>query len=224
MQSNDGSVGVRDGDIEPAWTTSLAVLVWTAARRSSNNSAELSTAIARGVQWILSHRGVTYSNEEALGHDTSLPAWPWVAGTQRDGVRLLIDRQLPHGGCNYGNTFVLGNRLRPHIQPTGIAVLALDGEADASGRLERSLNFLRQRISPRTATSSLSWGILGLSAHGLRPADSTSWLEFAYRRTMQRDRSPLKLALIAMALQGEQAVIIQLPRTRGESDATNQST
>jgi hypothetical protein len=37
----------------------------------------------------------------------------------REGVAVLIDRQLPGGGLNYGNTFVLGQLIRPHIQPTG---------------------------------------------------------------------------------------------------------
>ena len=39
----------------------------------------------------------------------------------REAVRLLWDRQLPHGGWNYGNTVVLKQELRPHLLPTGLA-------------------------------------------------------------------------------------------------------
>jgi hypothetical protein len=117
----------------------------------------------------------------------------------REAIKLLVDRQLPSGGCNYGNTEVMGQALLPHVQPTGLAMLALAGESDEQGRMERSLAYLRQTLSARTTTASLCWGVLGLSAHDQRPADADLWLESAYGRTMRRDRSPYKLALLAVA-------------------------
>jgi len=49
-----------------------------------------------------------------------------------EAVQLMLDRILPGGGCNYGNTIVLDQLLRPHIQPTGIVLLALAGDANRS--------------------------------------------------------------------------------------------
>jgi hypothetical protein len=61
------------------------------------------------------------------------------------------------------------------------------------------LKYLRNSLSARTTTASLCWGLLGLSAHDQRPADADLWLESAYGRTIRRDRSPYKLALLALA-------------------------
>ena len=55
----------------------------------------------------------------------------------REGVAMLIDRQLPGGGFNYGNTYVLGQLVRAHTEPT------LDRALEA-GR-ERSLVAVRSR-------------------------------------------------------------------------------
>jgi hypothetical protein len=161
-----------------------------------------------------------------FGHDTTLVGWSWAEGTHswveptalqvvalrtaghgqhprvREAVRLLLDRQLPAGGWNYGNTLVMGNTLPPHVQPTGIALLALAGEPAARGRIERSLTYLRQTVNESTATVSLAWALLGLAAHGQSPAPAAEWLERAFRRTAQRDCSPYKYALLGLADRG----------------------
>ena len=103
----------------------------------------------RGVEWLLATRGTTLERGERGGHDPMLVGWPWAEGTHswveptalavlalkavglgdhdrtREAVRLLHDRLFSDGGCNYGNTVVLGQELRPHLQPTAIALLAL---------------------------------------------------------------------------------------------------
>ena len=65
------------------------------------------------------------------------------------GSAVLLDRQLPGGGLNYGNTYVLGQLMRPHVQPTGIALLALAGEADASGRIAKTDRLAAAKHRPR---------------------------------------------------------------------------
>jgi hypothetical protein len=84
-----------------------------------------------------------------MGHNGMLVGWPWVSGTHswveptslallamgregraghpraREGVRVLIDRAIPGGGWNVGNTVVFGTRLRPSPGPSGLALLAL---------------------------------------------------------------------------------------------------
>jgi hypothetical protein len=159
-----------------------------------------------------------------LGHDTTLAAWPWAAGTHawveptalavmalksaelgdhsrtREGVRMLLDRQLPSGGCNYGNTFVLGQKLRPHIQPTGMALAALGGDREGESRINRSVAWLANHLSGRTATASLCWGLMGLAANGAAPQEALQWLSGAFERLGESDASPYKLALISLTL------------------------
>jgi hypothetical protein len=112
---------------------------------------------------------------------------------------LLLDRQLPGGGCNYGNTFVLGQKLRPHVQPTGVALAALAGEPEGTSRIPSTLAWLARNLSSRTATASLCWGAIGLAAHHAAPPESSDWLRAAYERAGGSDGSGYKLALIGLA-------------------------
>ena len=220
IQSADGSVGVRAGQ-PPGWPTSLAVVAWQTV-----DSQRLARQVEAGIQWILSARSEVLPRSSQFGHDTQIVAWSyaeqthsWIEPTAlhvvalksagqaahertRDGVRMLIDRQLPGGGCNYGNTMVLGQMLRPHVQPTGIALLALAGEEDSSGRIARSVAWLRRSLGPQTTAASLAWGLLGLRAHGVTIAEADAWLERAGQRAIERDRPPHKLALLLWAAKG----------------------
>ena len=101
----------------------------------------------------------------------------------REAVRLILDRQLPGGGCNYGNTVVLGQRLRPHVQPTGIALLALAGENDSDVRITKSIAWLRRSIGPETTAASLAWALLGLRAHGIDVPQADDWFATAAEHT-----------------------------------------
>jgi hypothetical protein len=221
IQSDDGSVGVREGEATPAWPTSLAVIAWKTIAPE-----QFGGRIERAAAWILSARGETTPRAVEFGHDTEIPGWSYAEATHswieptslhvialksvgrgehartRDGVRMLIDRQIPFGGCNYGNTSVLGQMLRSHVQPTGIALLALAGENDPSGRVSTSVKWLRQAIGPRTTAASLSWALLALRAQGELPNQADEWLAGAHRRVMDHDRSPHKLALLALAAKG----------------------
>ena len=220
IQADDGSVGVRENEM-PGWPTSLAVLAWHA----TNENRRHDERIARAIAWILAARGKTTPQPSEFGHDTQIAGWSyaeetscWIEPTAlhvtalkrtehtqhartRDGVRLLIDRLLPGGGCNYGNTVVLGQTLRPHVQPTGIALLALAGETDVSGRVEKSIAWLRHSIGPATSTASLCWALLGLAAHGVQ-VPAHPWLAAAHERTIKQGSSPHKLALLALAAKG----------------------
>lgn len=124
---------------------------------------------------------------------------------------MLLDRQLPDGGCNYGNTSVIGTVLRPHPQPTGLALLALANEPSARSHIARSVAYLSRAIDRDTTTVSLCWALLGLAANGAMPEAGTDWLKQAFYRVQQQDRSPYKFALIALAAQGEKSPLVTLP-------------
>ncbi len=227
-QAEDGSVGVRPGEPTPGWPTSLAVVAWSAvgnALRGVPSAAnEFQTNIDGGTGWLLSVQGSKLEQSEVFGHDMQLVGWAWVEGTHswleptalavlalkaagqsnhartREAVRLILDRQLPGGGCNYGNTFVLGQKLRPHVQPTGIALLALAGEKDTGGRIAKTIAWLRRSIGPETTAASLAWAVLGLKAHGADLPQTDEWL--AQAAGTLRVPSPFFLALLALAAKG----------------------
>ncbi len=221
MQQPNGEVSVRVGERAPGWPTSLAILAWSATDRAKYRR-EIDNALA----WLLGNRGQAVEQSNYFGHNTQLIGWAyaeqthsWIEPTAfavlalkavgkgdvpaaREGVAVLIDRQLPGGGLNYGNTEVLGQYLRPHIEPTGIAMLALAGEADASGRVARSIAWLRRSIEPGTTPLSLAWGLVGLQAHGVMLPQTDEWLSSAAARVQARDQSPHKLALLALVAKG----------------------
>jgi hypothetical protein len=220
LQQTSGEVGVR-ADETPGWPTSLAVIAWCAVDRNSFRGRT-----DRAVTWLLANRGKAVEQTATFGHNTELVGWAyaeqthtWVEPTAfavlalkaagkaddpatREGVLVLIDRQLPGGGLNYGNTYVLGQLLRSHQQPTGITLLALVGEIDTTGRLAKSVAWLRRSIGPETTPLSLGWSLLGLRAHGIELPQADEWLAVAAGKVRHRDRSPHKLALLALAAKG----------------------
>lgn len=238
LQAPQGYLGVRQGEDFPRWPTSLAMLAWQALAPTTYQKP-----ISQAVVWTLSMEGERMKNEHA-SHNSMLAAWPWVDGTHswiepsalftvalkslgmgnhprtREAVTMLLDRLLPAGGCNYGNTVVLGQVLRPHVQPSGMAMLALQEEAEPGARIPRTLRYLTDSLDARTTSASLAWGLLGLAAHQQPPAAASQWLEAAFKRTMSLDRSPYKIALLALAALGSQSPLVTLPRLRAAGVAS----
>lgn len=219
QQAINGAVGVTATHSNPCWPTSLAIHLWQTVAAGD----EYREPIARAIEWAIGEQGEIHVQRPYVGHDTTLVGWSWAANTHswleptamfvlalkaagqsqhartREAVRLLVDRLLPHGGCNYGNTIVLGQELLPHVQPTGVVMMALADEQLTDPRIELSLQYLDRELSAETTTASLCYGLLGLAAHDRAPADRHAWLERAYQRTNSQDASPYKLALVALA-------------------------
>lgn len=180
-------------------------------------------AARKAAEWILSTRSEPKPSAPMFGHDPALQAWPWVEGTfswveptainvlglkasgrgahphTREAVRMLLDRMLPSGGWNYGNPVVLGQTLRPNVQPTGLALAALGSEEETASRVKPSIGYLHRTLSAGTTTASLCYALMGMTCQRHRPAEADRWLEAACRRTLRRDGSPYKLALAALA-------------------------
>ncbi len=103
-------------------------------------------------------------------------------------------------------------------------MLALSGEPDGDGRIRKSLDYLLRELSPRTAAASLSYGLLGLTAHERAPQNAQAWLEIAYRRTIGREPAPYRLALLALAALGDRCPLIPIAATRPEPIETRRMT
>ena len=209
LQQSNGAVSVRAGEDSPGWPTSLAVLAWCHCGPDLYRDR-----IDRGIAWLLANRGQGMPRAAEFGHNSELVGWAfaehthsWVEPTSfavlalkaagkandpatREGVAVLVDRQLPGGGLNYGNTTVLGQRLRAHVQPTGIALLALAGEPAEPSRLAKTIAWLARSIGPETTPQSLAWATLGLKAHGAAPAAADEWLAAAAHKVVGTLRVP----------------------------------
>ena len=77
------------------------------------------------------------------------------------GVEMLLDRECVDGGWNSGNSLVYGVPLRPHVEATAIALLALQDEQRIE-MVQKSLSWLRQNAASMDSVSSLAWCILSL--------------------------------------------------------------
>jgi hypothetical protein len=188
-QLQDGRILVSPSHPDAHWPTPLAVLAWRGSIPYLKN-----TSLA--VRFLLENKGVHWKKrgDEPSRHDTSLQGWPWIAGTHswieptglvvialkktgyldnprvKEAVSMILDRQLPKGGWNYGNTVVFESELMPMPDSTGLALNALAG-LTAYPSVAKSLVYLKQRVSVIRSPFSLGWSILGLSAWGARPAN-----------------------------------------------------
>ncbi|MEM9069587.1 MAG: hypothetical protein AAGE52_13830 [Myxococcota bacterium] len=212
IQKDHGGVPILP-NFAPYWPTSIALEAW--ARAGKGAYGEVAD---RATAYLLDHAGRALPQNDLFGHDSTLVGWSWVDNTHswveptsyaisalreagaadharvREGVRLLLDRCLPEGGWNYGNTRVMQNVLRPFPATTGVALVALRGEA-RTPPIERSLAYLRDTAPTIPAPLSLAWATLGLRAWG-----ETIDLEDALATAVQgRPPTPLHDALALWA-------------------------
>jgi hypothetical protein len=181
-QLDDGRVSSSKNHPNSYWPTPLAVLAW-------QNSQTCRIAQERAIQFLLSSAGdhPTRKATDPWAHDTALKGWPWVEGTHSwveptalclmalrvagyggharasEALRMILDRQLPHGGWNSGNTLIFGRELHPNPEGTGSALCALVGEVDRK-KIIKSLNYLKDEVDRLRTPISLGWTLLALAA------------------------------------------------------------
>jgi hypothetical protein len=196
--------------------------------------------VEQGCAFLLSLQGEKIKPEDNphIGHNTLLAGWPWVQGTHSwleptalaylalkaagtrmnpravEAVALMLDRLLPEGGCNHGNTFVLGQTLKPHVQPTGLVLLALGGgETEGDPRIEKSLEYLESEHREATAAASLAYALSGLTAHGRRPPQADALIERAATGpTLELGSFGVRRPLLALAALGDRSPLVEMSR------------
>lgn len=111
------------------------------------------------------------------------------------GVEMLLDRECVDGGWNSGNSLVYGVPLRPHVEATAIALLALQDEQRIE-MVQKSLSWLRQNAASVDSVSSLAWCILTLFVY----QESVEPLKNRLARIMGDGRDVRNNATLATAL------------------------
>lgn len=245
MQAPAGSVGLHESEAAPHWSTAYAVLAWQAAIRKlppeQSARSRYLAAVEQGCTFLLSIEGerIDPSKAPEIGHNSWLVGWPWIKGTHSwleptalaylalkaagkraharsvEAAALLVDRLLPSGGANHGNTFVLGQLLKPHLQPTGLALLALGGqETEGNPLVEKSLQYVEQTADDTTAAASLAYALLGLTVHGRRPAKADALITAALAKpTIDMGASGPRRPLLALAALGDKSPLVEMART-----------
>ncbi|MEM6798391.1 MAG: hypothetical protein AAF589_02660, partial [Planctomycetota bacterium] len=210
----------------PAGPTALALLAWEAYHRATGEN-RYHPRIEHALAWTLKTRGRTVERKPQIGHDTTLVGWSWANNTHSwleptslfvkaltanglgahartaEATRLLIDRLLPGGGANYGNTRVLQQYLLPHVQPTGLVMWALADQEVEDPRIEASLAYLAREIEQPLGSASIAYALIGLAAHGRLPKSAATLTAAALARRATVG-STYKLALLNLARQQAQ--------------------
>jgi hypothetical protein len=196
------------------WPTAIAVLAWHGADPfdQANRNAVSFLLKTTGTHW-------PYNPGDPVAHDPSIKGWPWVGGTHsfvyptamtllalditgqsghprfRDGLNMLINRQLPHGGWNYGNTLVYGKELLPFVDTTGIALAALAGHVERD-KINGSLRYLQAQAEHARTPLSLAWALFGLGGWGEFPSAGFAWIDETLKK--QAKYGPYGTSLLSM--------------------------
>lgn len=233
-QSPDGRLALMPERPEAAWPTALAIMAWLPDPARAEN-------VSRAAAWLLAHPGSHWpkrSEEQAvIGHDTSLRGWTWIDGAHSwveptalamlalgalaappaealaEATRLLLDRQLPDGGWNYGNTRVFRNILLPVPESAGHALAALAGRV-ATGEVAPSLAYLQGPQCAVATPLAAAWRAFGLGAWGLAGDDVAGLCLAALERQSRYgpyDTPQLAQCLAAAASRGRFAALLGGP-------------
>ena len=203
FQLKDGRISLSSQHPETLWPTPLAILAWQKSSAHRNH-------YGRAIRFLLESSGKHWKRNptSALAHDPALKGWAWIDNTHswvettalaiialhnagyethprlHEATAMLLDRQLPKGGWNYGNTKVFGTELRPSPEDTGAALSALIGRTSRSN-IAHSLDYLIDECSRLRTPIALGWSLLGLNAWGLSPSRSQEWIEETLSRSQR---------------------------------------
>ena len=223
VQDTGGRLCVDREHTESYWPTALAILAW-------QNSASSHEAQNRAIRFLIETTGFHRPRQwfDAAGHDPLLKGWPWIDGTHSwieptalnvlalkvtghaqhervlEAIRMILDRQLPHGGWNYGSTYVFGKEHLPMPESTGAALAGLAGMVGQE-KVAQSLAYLQGEADRQRTPISLGWTLLGLAAWDLWPSNGLVLVERCLAnqsRYGEYDTSALCLLLLG-ALAGE---------------------
>ena len=218
-QLKDGRVSLSREAAEAFWPTPLAVLAWQGSPAHHKTQT-------RAVHFIINTSGTHQEKtpEDVIGHNPAIRGWSWVENTHSwveptalalialrgaghgnhprvaEAVDMLLDRQLHHGGWNYGNTTVYGQELRPMPDTTGLALQALSGQAGRED-VKHSVSYLKAQAGRLRTPLNLAWCLLGLRAWKELPGNAeTMVFETLGRQAVYGKYKTSHLSMLILAL------------------------
>ncbi|MEN8122766.1 MAG: prenyltransferase/squalene oxidase repeat-containing protein [Bacteroidota bacterium] len=224
-QIPDGRVPLKHYQLQAWWPTPLAVMAWHKEKRFRDNQN-------RAVEFMLNFSGRHWKkNNSITGHDPAIKGWPWIENTHswveptsmavialeiagignhprvEEAKKMLLDRQLNFGGWNYGNTTVFGRQLRPMPESTGIALCALYNKVEKK-TIDKSLEYLQNKIQELKTPFSLGWGLLGLGAWGIVPDDKPGLIDRCLKQQeIFGTYNTLQMSLLLIALKADNGLV-----------------
>jgi hypothetical protein len=194
VQRPDGRLTVIEGQKGSFWPTFLSILAW---KKIPGFESELDLAL----KFLLKTTGkhMPKQIDSPFAHDTSIKGWPWIENTHswieptslavlalrvcgygkheriQEAVHMILDRQLPSGGWNYGNSLLFGKQLMPIPECTGHALCALADIIEPEV-VKSSINYLNREVSGIRTPLALSWSIFGLTAWSNQPLKTLDWI------------------------------------------------
>jgi hypothetical protein len=188
-QMADGRVCLAPDHPETSWPTPLAILAW-------QDLLPYRESHQRAINFLVQQTGKrpVFQIWPPFVRHENVQGWPWIENTfswieptalamialktaglgshprVRGGVQMLLERQLPSGGWNYGNTVVFDQELLPLPDTTGLALSALSGMA-SHNQVEKSLEYLQKTVKQTRTPFSLGWALSGLGDWCSRPAE-----------------------------------------------------
>jgi hypothetical protein len=142
---------------------------------------------------LLAVKGVPVEDGSAVRQNSRLQAWSWIEGTFSwveptaycllavklskqntalarmriaEAEAVLLDRACVDGGWNYGNSEVLGQRLRPYVPTTALALLAMQDRREHPVVVDGIEWLTRHALSERS-TMALALCALCLRLYGV---------------------------------------------------------
>lgn len=109
---------------------------------------------------------------------------------------MLLDRACPNGGWNAGNGVVYGAPMKPHLDTTAIALLALQQECKCDV-IAKSISWLRHEAKNCQSAWSLAWSILAMHAFA-QPVTEEQGRLLGMSRDQLQDTATLAIAAIAL--------------------------
>jgi hypothetical protein len=187
----------------------------------------------KGLEFLLATTGKHWQKKKdsPVGHDTALRGWPWIEETHswveptalvlmalslngkgdhqraREAECMLLDRQLPSGGWNFGNTTVFGRQVRPMPESTGLALSALVNMT-ARRSVEKSISYLKKETGRLKTPLSFGWSCLGLRSWGERPQiEQDALIRSLKRQETFSANGTEELSLLLIALQATNGLL-----------------
>ncbi len=221
-QNKDGSLGISPSHHNQGlWLSALAALIF--------QRFGLREQLDKALGFVLSLKSATVPNDPRIKQDNTLVGWPWVRGTFAwveptswallalsaagladharavGGRKLLLDRQIPSGGWNYGNPGVNDTELLAFWDTTGLALTALGGRVPPAS-VKVSLAYLERDREKIDSPCGLAWAILGLDAWGRDASALKAKLSSILDAWPDAEVNAAHLALGIIALSGKKVL------------------